>query len=1135
MSRPSRLALALTASTCLVSCAVSPTPREASIPESGVAAAAFQEQFDAPPLSARPRVWWHWMNGNVSIDGIEKDLTWMHDVGIGGLQHFDANLITPQIVDERLVYMSATWKEAFQYAVRRADELGLEMAIAASPGWSETGGPWVEPQDGMKKVVWSTAYVSGGQPVEDPLPQPPSNAGPFQDLEVDEGIIALISGGEMPEAPDFYEDIGVFAIPVAKPAPDLKPSYHSGEVLLDGGLLTDNLYAQSLSIRRGTEDNPATIEISYDSPVTIRSATLFLPGGAGSFNEVYFDPYLEFRGPNGWVKLVDLGLSVAPTTVSFAPVTASDFRIVLTPNTEPGAANFVPAPGAIDPFSALRGEPPENIEVSELVLSSAARIDRYEAKAGYSLVPDYYALDSSNAAGGESVPAEDVIDLTSQLQPDGTLDWTPPPGDWKIIRMGWSLTGKVNHPATTEATGLEVDKFDGQAVRRYFETYLGMFEDTVGADLMGDHGIRSVVTDSIEVGASNWTPALIAEFKARRGYDPIPFLPTLTGEIIGSREDADRFLFDYRRTLADLIAEEHYGTIADIAHERDMTVYGEALEGQRVSIGDDVNMRRFADYPMAAMWTYPPNGEPKDTHPIDMKGAASAAHLYGRRIVAAESMTSAVYPWGHAPSDLRKVVDFEFAHGINRVVVHTSVHNPGELKPGLSLLIFGQFFNRHEAWAPMAGSWVDYLSRNSFLLQQGQNFADIGYVYGEEAPLAGLNASGKLNDLPTKYGYDFVSEHAVLNLLDIDRGDVVAPSGARYSVLYLGGSSREKMTLPMLRKLDELVEAGATLVGLPPAAAPGLKDDQAEFEALVEAMWSGEVETSLGAGRIVAKSSIEEALGYIGLPADFDYSASESDAEILFVHRQLDDDHIYFVNNREDVELKVDALFRVDGKTPEIWRADTGEIEPVSYRIENGLTHVPLTFAPGDSFFVVFQGEAEAKSVTIDTPALQKMADLSTDWTVSFEPDLGAPDGMTLPVLAPLNEQAEDGIKYYSGISTYSRRFDLPDGMSSSADPVILDLGRVGDVAEIHVNGEEVTTLWKAPWTADISEFVKDGANEITVKVANLWVNRLIGDMQPDADKITFTTIPTYMPDAPLRPSGLIGPVSLMTEAKAAD
>ena len=399
----------------------------------------------------------------------------------------------------------------------------------------------------------------------------------------------------------------------------------------------------------------------------------------------------------------------------------------------------------------------------------------------------------------------------------------------------------------------------------------------------------------------------------------------------------------------------------------------------------------------------------------------------------------------------------------------------------------------------------------------------------------GLNASGKLNDLPTKYGYDFISDHAVLSLLDIDEGDVVTPSGARYSVLYLGGSSREKMTLPMLRKLAELVEAGATLIGLPPAAAPGLKDDPAEFEALVKTMWSGEVETSLGLGRIVAKSNIEEALDYIGLPADFDYTTSVLDAEILFAHRQIDDDHIYFVNNREDVELEVDAVFRVDGKTPEIWRADTGEIKPVSYKIENGLTHVPLEFAPGDSFFVVFQGEAEADSVTIDTPTLQKMADLSTDWTVSFEPDLGAPDGMTLPVLAPLNEQAEDGIKYYSGISTYLRSFDLPDGMRSGSDPVILDLGRVGDVAEIHVNGEEVTTLWKAPWTADISAFVTDGANEITVKVANLWVNRLIGDMQPGADKITFTTIPTYVPDAPLRPSGLIGPVSLMTEVKAAD
>jgi len=1077
--------------------------------------------FRDPPQSARPRVWWHWLNGNVTKDGIDKDLDWMARMGIGGVQNFDANLQTPQIVPERLVYMTEGWKDAFRHAVRTADAKGLEFAIAASPGWSETGGPWVKPQDAMKKLVWSETTLRGGRRLDGPLPLPPSTTGPFQNAKFADPLAGGADGAPLPA---FYGDARVLAYPVATGVlPRPRITQGDGTTLDTAPLLDDDLETV-VQVAKGDAAHPGALVVDYGRPVALRSASLFVPHARPPFGDPAYRPTLEAETAQGWRAIGRFALTEVPSTIGFAPVTARRFRLVLSPNDaarSPGLGDGAPGAVQVDVFA--RPDSP-TLGIGDFRLSAEARIDQYEAKAGYAVAPDYDRMSDGTAPEERAVDPARVVDLTGRLRADSTLDWTAPKGaDWRIVRLGYSLTGKTNHPATPEATGFEVDKYDAAAVRRYLETYLAMYRDTVGAEWIGRKGIRALLTDSIEVGTSNWTPRMIEEFTARRGYDPVPFLPALTGAVIGSAARSDAFLHDYRLTLAELLADAHYGTVARVAHEHGLTVYGEALENGRPVLGDDLAMRAHADVPMAALWTYNRGGAPRPTLLGDMKGAASVAHIYGQNLVAAESMTSAFAPWAFAPSDLKRVIDLEFASGVNRPVIHTSVHQPVDDKvPGLSLMIFGQYFNRHENWAELARPWVDYMARTGFLLQQGRDHADLAYFYGEDQPITALFEHGVPADLPTRYAYDFVNADILARRTRVEDGALVAGE-ARYRALYLGESSRV-MSLATLRRIAALVEAGATVIGTAPERAPGLQDDPAAFKALAERLWSG---APLGKGRVIAGRDPEAALAELGLAPDFRIASGAADSDYRFVHRKLADGDVYFLTNRTDKAARIEARFRVTGKQPEIWRAIDGSAQPAAYRIEGGETVVPLDVGGEDAFFVVFRKPAAASSAEVPTKELRPVATLAEPWTVIFQPSRGAPARIEMPRLAPLDRNADPGVRYFSGIATYTTRFALPKG-TAAGSPLWLDLGKVGDLAEVRVNGQIAGTTWFPPYRIDIGKLVKAGDNSLEIRVANLWVNRLIGDQQPGAAKITFTAAPTYRPDAPLRPSGLIGPVTLM-------
>ncbi len=1080
------------------------------------------EGFRDPPATARPRVWWHWLNGNVTEDGIVKDLEWMKRVGLGGVQHFDASLMTPQIVDKRLAYMTPDWKRAFRVAASTADRLGLELAIAGSPGWSETGGPWVPPADGMKKIVWRHTDIVGGRRFAGRLAAPPGTTGPYQALPFADPLAAFEGKSSTP--PHYYADIAVLAYPIAAGA-DAVPSASAAGAAVDAAALADDKAETIAAMPKGTAAAPGTLLLTYPRATTIRSATLFIPGALPPFGDAQYLPALEAQVGTQWVRVGRFPLTGVPTTIGFAPVSARAFRLVLEPNTAPPRIGLgAPAPGAVVDGLFPVSPATTTVAIAQLSLSGETRVDRAEAKAGFATVLDYYAL-SDGVPDTAGIDPARVIDLTSRMAPDGTLDWTPPAGRWRIVRLGTSLLGTTNHPAAPDATGLEVDKYDSAAVGRYMDRYLGMYRDAAGANLIGARGVRAIVTDSFEAGDANWTPRMIDQFRRLRGYDPIPWLPALTGTVIGSRARTDAFLYDYRRTLADLLASEHYGTVARIAHANGLTVYGEALEDSRPALGDDIALRRHTDVPMAAMWTFPRDGSPRPTLLGDIRGAASVAHLYGQRYVAAESFTSGLAPWAFAPADLKRVVDLEFVNGINRPVIHTSVHQPIDGKlPGLSLAIFGQYFNRHESWAEMARPWIDYIARASFLLQQGTNVADIAYFHGEEAPLTALYAHAPLAGLPVRHAYDFVDAQALADTLSVDKGDLVSAAGARYRALYLGGTT-QRMTLPTLRRIAALVDQGATVIGAAPIGSPALGDDRALYATLVARLWSGAPVTRVGKGRVVAERDVEAALDRIEVAPDFAYAKPRPDSDVQFAHRRLADGDAYFLVNRRDRAERIEAQFRVTGKIPELWSAETGLTRPVAFRVDGGRTIVPLDLAGEESVFVVFRRAASGAAPVAAAITASPVTTIAGPWTVAFQSGRGAPAEAVLPTLVPLDRNAEPGIRYFSGITTYSSTFRLP--ATKSGTPLMLDLGRVGDLAEVRVNGRMVGTAWHAPYRLDIGAAAKPGVNRIEVRVANVWVNRLIGDAQPGAKPMTWTAMPSYRPDAPLRPAGLIGPVTI--------
>lgn len=1104
--------------------------------------AELEEGFTNPPDEAKPRVWWHWMNGNVTIDGIQKDLDWMSRSGIGGFQNFDAGMTTPQIVEQRLIYMTPEWKDAFRFTAELADSLNLEMAIAGSPGWSESGGPWVTPKEAMKKYVWSETQIEGGSAFSGILPHPPTATGSFQNVEAGRGG-GFGSSEEVEETPHYYADAAVIAyrIPDGELSLDeLQPRITSSGGNFNLQTLTDGDVVTSTLLPSAPVGQNAWLQFEFDTPQTIQSLTIATAGGGGrGFGRGSDSSGRTLEVSDDGVtfnKVIDITSGrVAQNTISFAPVTGKYFRLsILTPEPSPAPQGGM---GGMFGGNSNQNTAPSGTQIAEFVLHTGAYVNRFEDKAGFAAVTEEDLAASATPDVSNAISKDDVIDLTAQMQSDGTLNWTAPAGKWKIVRIGYTLTGHQNSPASPEATGLEVDKLNPDYVSNYFNNYLDQYTDATGG-LIGQHGLQYIITDSWEAGTANWTDNMMSEFTTRRGYDITPWMPVLAGHVVESAEASDRFLWDFIRTLEELVAEYHYDNLTDILNQRDMKGrYTESHEGGRAFIGDGMEVKRTAAVPMSATWT--PGGfggsgpDVAVRHKADVRESASVSHIYGQKYVAAESLTAIGTAWAWSPELLKPVADAELSNGLNRFVIHTSVHQPVDDKiPGLGLGPFGQWFTRHETWAEQAIAWTTYLARSSYMLQQGDNVADVAYMYGEENNITALFGS-QLPPVPQGYEFDFLNADALVHVLEVNDGNITSPAGASYKILALDPSTAH-MSLPVLQKIQAMVEAGAVVTGPKPQATPSNSDDLSIFNEVVNELWANENGVnSIGAGKVYAGYSIQEVLGMENVVPDFTYTKPQDDTNVLYVHHTLGDIDFYWVNNRNDRVENIEATFRIDGKEAEIWHPETGMIEDASYSIEDGLTSVPLKLQPSDAVFVVFRTKAKGNSRTVAQPQEEVVSTVSGPWEVSFVSKVGTPFQSTFETLTPWNENADEEIKYFSGDGTYTKTINVPAEWLADGKQVYIDLGDVENLAEVSVNGQDMGITWKKPFRLDITKALTEGENTLEIKVVNLWVNRLIGDQQPDVtEKLTYTTQDFYNADSPLKPSGLLGPVEIVSVTK---
>ena len=1095
---------------------------------------ALKAGFKDPPANARPLVWWHWMNGNITKEGIKLDLEWMHRVGLGGFQTFDAQMGTPQVVSRRLTYMTPEWKDAFHYAITLSDQMGLEAGIASSPGWSETGGPWVPPSEAMKKYVWSETKVQGVKRFVGVLPHPPMSTGAFQDLDIERD-----KPEDQRKLPRFFADSAVVAFRIPDNSTviaSLHPKITWSAGSLDPELLIDHRLNTETGLEEPAAGKQAWIEYDFSTPTTIRSLTI-----AMGVKNRYEDVRQRISPTTGIALEVSTdGQVFRPVvevpkdgavehTLSFPSTTGRFFRVEFTTLPDPPASAF----GNVEP--SARPQPSKMVHIAELELHTETRVNQFEDKAAFGwsgiFAPDLYSAATPSAAPEDVIEKNNVFDLTSKMHADGSLDWTPPPGQWEILRFGYSLLGITNHPATAEATGLEVDKLNAVYVQHYMDHYLDSYQQIVGADMMGHRGIQAVVTDSWEAGPQNWTDNLVQEFKKRRGYDPVPWLPILTGRIVQSAAASDQFLWDFRKTIADLTADEHYGQVEASLKQHRMLHYGESHEFGRAFVGDGMEVKKLDDIPMSAMWAQRPGvNHVTYDYNADDRESASVAHIYGQNIAAAESMTTSNAPWAWSPATLKPTADMELLNGINLFVIHESAHQPlvgPGTAPGLTLGPYGQWFNRNETWAEQAKPWVQYLARSSYLLQQGRFAADVLYFYGEDSNLTKLFQS-KSPDIPANVGFDYINADGLIHELHVINGRIATPSGMSYRLLGLDSYSGH-MSLPVLRAIYKLVLRGVSVAGQKPFNDPSLADDHAEFDHLNQLLFAdGTGVHNVGKGHVFAGQTVQQALTALRVAPDFSYAPQNHPDDIQFVHRTLTNGDIYFLDNRTDQAQVIEASFRITGKTPELWYAESGSSKPCSYQMQHGRTTIPLQLEPWGTVFVVFRHPTQVTNLTLPAQTQKVLETITGPWTLTFPPKLGAPPSITLEKLSPWNESSDTGVKYYSGTGTYHVSIDGKSEWLVRRTRLWLDLGDVANLAHVTLNGKDIGAVWHAPFRWDITGKLKIGANDLTIQVTNAWVNRLIGDQQPGATQYTYADIHPYKADSPLQTSGLLGPVTIV-------
>ncbi len=750
-------------------------------------------------------------------------------------------------------------------------------------------------------------------------------------------------------------------------------------------------------------------------------------------------------------------------------------------------------------------------------ISEEPLVERYEekslAKMFQTPLPmwgEYMWPTSAEPKGWTPVYPEEVVDLTKNVSND-TLKWSVPEGEWIVMRCSMTPTGVTNAPASPEATGYEVDKMSREHVAAHFDAFLGEILRRIPAK--DRKAFKVVVEDSYETGGQNWTDDMIEQFEARYNYSPIPFIPVLSGKVIGSQDQSERFLWDLRRLVADRVAYDYVGGLREVSHKHGLTTWLENY-GHWGFPGEFLQYGGQSDEVGGEFWSEGSLGD------IENRAASSCAHIYGKQKVWAESCTSGGPNFHRYPALMKQRTDRFFCEGINATLLHLYIQQPDdETLPGISAP-FGNDFQRKNTWFQQMDIFTDYLRRCNLLLQQGQYVADVAYFIGEDAP----KMTGECNPtLPRGYSFDYINAE-VLHQASVVDGKLTLQSGMQYSVLVL--PNQDTMRPEVMNTIANLVRQGLVVLGSQPQRSPSLKNyplADKEVEQISHELW---VENRCGKGRVFTiDSSLDDVFDTLNIKPDC-YVIPKM--PFSFIHRSLPDCEVYFVANQSDKPQQIPAKFRISGMEAEWWNPVTAERLRIMDYVDDGLqTSITLNLQGNESAFIVFRQKADAALPVILPSEPKVLASIDTPWNVQFQSDMRGPEApQTFHSLQSWSENSSDSIRYYSGLATYTNTLTLSDLPS---EPVYLDLGKVMVMARVYVNDQYAGGAWTPPYRVNVTDLLQQGDNKIRVEVVNNWQNRLIGDSKlPESERRTWTSINHFNANSQLQESGLLGPVRLL-------
>ena len=1013
--------------------------------------------FVSPEKVHYPQTWFHFIGGNVSYEGITADLEAIAEAGISGVHFFHGQQGGKwPATGEDIECMSEKWEDAVKFVAEECERLGLNFTIQNCPGWAMSGGPWIKPENAMRILVSSTQIVKGGEKVVTALAQPQPSREEWRD----------------------YRDIAVLAFPTPVGASDVCPTPKK----IDG--CGNYEWQKPITNNQGITLQPAReeanwVEISYDKPTAIR--TLQLSSVQGFDHAMCYDPGVT-------VKVFAYDRKGNSTKVLDAPMPQSNWQ---------DNATMSLACEVVEDAVKYRVEFENqyNMHLSRLNLLSLAMKNSWESEAGWTLRSPERTADDVLQPAEAYLKYDQIVDVTEYFSTDGRFEWTPPTsGDWTIMRLGHVNAGRKNAPAPPSGTGWECDKLSTDGPEAHFAGYVGKLSDGV----LGDGLLNGMLLDSWECNTQTWTLKMEEEFERVSGYELRRWLPAVLGYVVDDPQTTSRFLLDWRATIGDLFSNKFYRRMAELGHQMGLVVTYETAAGD-VFPADIMEYFKYADIPMCEFWHPFSHGYVGDINFKPIMPTASAARLYGKPRVAAESFTSFNLTWDEQFSMLKEVADYHYVEGVTYNVFHTYTHNPqiDFKQPGTSFgARIGTPFLRGQTWWKHMPEFTTYLARCSYMLERGQSTSDVLWYLGDEIS----HKPSQKFQFPAGYKYDYCNPDVLLNRLSVENGEIVTPEGLRYRMMWIPDTKR--MLPETLEKLQQMIQQGAVVVADAPkcvATLRGGEDAEKRFAAAVEARWgntqAGEI-TAVGEGKVLSGVTIDKALTMLDMQADVV-------GNIRWLHRRTEGADWYFVTPEKESSFKGDVKFHATGRV-ELWNPTTGEMLPIESTTDGEYTTINLDLPRYSSYFVVF--ETNKKPHKVKAPAtFSKMVALDKEWTVEFPEGWGAPAKMTTILLKSWQDLIEDEEgRSFSGTATYTTTFNLDE--VKRGQRVELDLGKVSMIAVVKVNGKEVDTLWYPPYKVDIADYVQSGENTLTVEVTSTWHNRLVYDAaRPEEERKTWT------------------------------